>query len=239
MVIKEAVGIIETLGLTAAIESADAMVKAANVKLIGYELTKGYGWVTVKISGDVGAVNAAIAAGSSAASKVNKVISTLVLPRPHADLDGIINSPYNVCNRQKNIEESDDSLEDESFETTEQSEETKTEENINLENNEKISSEFSLSAEETDEKEKKEEKKLSNNIEGIEYLENLTVKEKDIEENTVESEKSDVQILGDDTQSHSKPKNKICNLCGDEFCPREKGQPHDKCIHIDDFKKEV
>ena len=86
---NEALGMIETKGLVAAVEAADAMVKSANVKLIGYEKI-GSGLVTVMVRGDVGAVRAAIDAGSVAAQKVGTVISTHLIPRPHRDVEGIL-----------------------------------------------------------------------------------------------------------------------------------------------------
>lgn len=86
---NEALGMIETKGLVAAVEAADAMVKSANVKLIGYEKI-GSGLVTVMVRGDVGAVRAAIDAGSAAAQKVGTVISTHLIPRPHRDVEGIL-----------------------------------------------------------------------------------------------------------------------------------------------------
>ena len=76
---KEAVGFIETVGLVAATEAADAAVKSANVNLIGYELTKGNGMITVKIEGDVGAVKAAVAAANSSASNVGDVYAVHVI----------------------------------------------------------------------------------------------------------------------------------------------------------------
>ncbi|HBT49846.1 MAG: Microcompartments protein [Caldanaerobacter subterraneus] len=85
----EALGMIETRGLVAAIEAADAMVKAANVKLIGYEKI-GSGLVTVMVRGDVGATKAATDAGAAAARKVGEVISVHVIPRPHADVEKIL-----------------------------------------------------------------------------------------------------------------------------------------------------
>jgi ethanolamine utilization protein EutM len=88
--LKLALGLIETVGMVAAIEAADAAVKSANVSLIGYELTKGGGMVTVKLQGDVGAVNAAVQAGSAAASKIGKVYSVKVIARPHQELSSII-----------------------------------------------------------------------------------------------------------------------------------------------------
>lgn len=89
---KNALGLIETVGMAAAIEAADAAVKSANVSLIGVELTKGDGMVTVKIEGDVGAVKAAIDAASQAALKVNKVFATKVIARPAEGLDELVYS---------------------------------------------------------------------------------------------------------------------------------------------------
>lgn len=86
---SEALGMIETKGLIAAIEAADAMVKAANVVLIGYEKI-GSGLVTVMVRGDVGAIKAATDAGAAAARNVGKVISIHVIPRPHTDVEKIL-----------------------------------------------------------------------------------------------------------------------------------------------------
>ena len=88
---KEALGMIETKGLVGAIEAADAMVKSANVTLIGYEKI-GSGLVTVMVRGDVGAVKAAVDAGSCAAEKVGEVVSQHVIPRPHTDVEKILPS---------------------------------------------------------------------------------------------------------------------------------------------------
>lgn len=82
-------GMIETKGLVAAIEAADAMVKSANVQLIGKEQVGG-GLVTVMVRGDVGAVKAATDAGASAAEKVGELISVHVIPRPHTEVDNIL-----------------------------------------------------------------------------------------------------------------------------------------------------
>lgn len=86
---QEALGMIETRGLIAAIEAADAMTKSANVLLVGYEKI-GSGLVTVMVRGDVGAVKAATDAGSAAANKVGEVVSVHVIPRPHTDTERII-----------------------------------------------------------------------------------------------------------------------------------------------------
>lgn len=85
----EALGMVETRGLIPAIEAADAMVKAANVKLIGYEKI-GSGLVTVMVRGDVGATKAATDAGAAAARKVGEVVSVHVIPRPHSDVEKIL-----------------------------------------------------------------------------------------------------------------------------------------------------
>ena len=85
----EALGMVETRGLVAAIEAADAMVKAANVVLIGSEKI-GSGLVSVMVRGDVGAVKAAVDAGSAAAASLGEVIATHVIPRPHADVEKIL-----------------------------------------------------------------------------------------------------------------------------------------------------
>lgn len=86
---KEALGMIETKGLVGSIEAADAMVKAAKVTLIGKELVGG-GLVTVMVRGDVGAVKAAVEAGSVAAKKVGELISVHVIPRPHEDVEAVL-----------------------------------------------------------------------------------------------------------------------------------------------------
>ena len=85
----EALGMIETRGLVAAIEAADAMVKAANVVLIGSEKI-GSGLVSVMVRGDVGAVKAAVETGSAAAGSLGEVIATHVIPRPHADVEKLL-----------------------------------------------------------------------------------------------------------------------------------------------------
>ena len=89
MIKNEALGMIETKGLVGSIEAADAMVKAANVTLIGKEFVGG-GIVTVMVRGDVGAVKAAVDAGTVAADKVGTVVSSHVIPRPHSDVEKIL-----------------------------------------------------------------------------------------------------------------------------------------------------
>ncbi|HRA76056.1 MAG TPA: BMC domain-containing protein [Propionicimonas sp.] len=87
---SEALGLIETKGYVGAVEAADAMVKSANVVLIGYQKV-GAGLVTVMVRGDVGAVKAAVDAGAAAAAQVGEeVVSKHVIPRPHADVEQLL-----------------------------------------------------------------------------------------------------------------------------------------------------
>ena len=87
---KKALGLIETIGLVTAIEAADAAVKSANVTLVGYENTRGGGKITVKVVGDVGAVQAAVAAGVAAAERIGKVYVQRIIPRPSDEIDALI-----------------------------------------------------------------------------------------------------------------------------------------------------
>ena len=93
---KEALGMVETRGLIGAIEAADAMVKAANVRLVGKEQI-GSGLVTVMVRGDVGAVKAATEAGAAAAKKVGELVSVHVIPRPHSDVENILPNGGYAC----------------------------------------------------------------------------------------------------------------------------------------------
>lgn len=86
---QEALGMVETRGLVAAIEAADAMLKAANVTLVGTEKI-GSGLVSVMVRGDVGAVKAAVESGANSASKLGELVATHVIPRPHTDVEKIL-----------------------------------------------------------------------------------------------------------------------------------------------------
>ncbi len=100
-----ALGMVETRGLVGAIEAADAMVKAANVVLIGSEYVGG-GFVTVMVRGDVGAVKAATDAGAAAAKRVGEVVSVHVIPRPHSDVEMILPQNSKGAIGGRNAEES-------------------------------------------------------------------------------------------------------------------------------------
>ncbi len=88
----EALGMVETRGLIGSVEAADAMVKAANVVLVGKEYI-GAGYVTVMVRGDVGAVKAATDAGAAAARRVGELVSVHVIPRPHNEVEKVIPKP--------------------------------------------------------------------------------------------------------------------------------------------------
>ena len=88
---KDALGMIETKGLVCAVEAADAMLKAANVSIVGYEKVGG-GLVSIMVRGDVGAVKAATDAGAESAAKVGEVLSVHVIPRPHGEVETILPS---------------------------------------------------------------------------------------------------------------------------------------------------
>ena len=108
---SDALGLIETRGLIGSIEAADAMVKAANVVLVGQEQVGG-GLVTVMVRGDVGAVKAATDAGAESAAKVGEVISVHVIPRPHAEVEAILPQPAQQTEKTLTLDFSTDEGED-------------------------------------------------------------------------------------------------------------------------------
>jgi len=93
---RNALGLIEVVGMTAAIVAADTAVKSANVRLLGYENSKGGGMITVKFEGDVGAVKAALEAASTAASGVNRIVSKHLIPRPSDEIEKMTNPKSKV-----------------------------------------------------------------------------------------------------------------------------------------------
>ncbi len=109
---KKALGIIETYGLTSAVEAADTAVKAANVVLIGYELARGSGLTTVKVVGDVGSVKAAMSAAEASVSKIGKVVAVHVIPRPHDDIDVLMQPEKSYAEKGKREEQEEVQAED-------------------------------------------------------------------------------------------------------------------------------
>ena len=95
----EALGMVETIGMVGAIEAGDAMVKAANVKLVNLEKIGG-GYVTALVRGDVGAVKAATEAGARAAENIGELYAVHVIPRPHMDLETVFPSQVNKAEQK-------------------------------------------------------------------------------------------------------------------------------------------
>ena len=118
----EALGLIEVVGLVGAIEVADTASKAADVRVIGYELTKGSGMVLVKIVGGVSAVKAAVDAASMAAERVSQVVSKHVIARPSNELDKIINTEKKEVKEEVVVEEITEEVVEEVVETNENDE---------------------------------------------------------------------------------------------------------------------
>ena len=107
----EALGMIETYGLVPSIEAADAMLKAAEVKLLERTFVKG-GLVTVTVTGDVAAVKAAVEAGSTSASRLGELVAVHVIPRPHVEVGETIVNPIPLIERSEHEHEDDDAEED-------------------------------------------------------------------------------------------------------------------------------
>lgn len=200
----KALGLIETIGLTAAIEACDAALKSANITLIGYELTRGGGMVTVKIEGDVGAVKAAIEAAEAAASKVNKVYTSFVIPRPIEGIKRMIASDETVGveKQQCDIDNSDNNLNstDNVIEISELKEI-------------KANKEGTKTNKAEEAEEEKDEEDEEDEVE-------------EIEEVMIEIENKDETKLDEIEETKE-----VCNLCKDPLCPRKKGQPRSLCIH--------
>lgn len=89
---RVALGLVETIGLAAAVEAADAMVKSSDVTIVARQQTGG-GLITIMVIGDVGATKAAVDAGRAAAARVGRVVSAHVIPRPHDDIRGLLRRP--------------------------------------------------------------------------------------------------------------------------------------------------
>jgi microcompartment protein CcmL/EutN len=212
-----ALGMIETVGLASAIEAADAAVKSANVTLIGYELTKGGGMVTVKFEGDVGSVKAAVEAGVAAAERVGKVFSKHVIPRPGNGVEAIVfncsvnedapvkeETPMFPEQRKASSEpvETIDFVKDEEIELeTEEPEVPETPTDLLLEVD---------SAEEG-------QLEVPHGEKHQEEADAVAAEETEFEEQTTNME--------------------VCNICKDPQCPRQKGDLKSTCIHYKELRR--
>ncbi len=216
---KLSLGIIETVGLAAAIEAADTCVKSANVKLVGYELSKGSGMTVVKIVGDVGAVKAAISAAEMAASWVSAVVSCKVIARPSEQLGMMIENGETVGLEMPPCEE-------ETAEKAEEAEviqETETVEIVQKTEEAEVIEETKI----VEEVEKIEETELTEETEEAEVIEDIETVEKVEETETIEEVES--RVL--ESVSEEKKDEITCNICNDPLCPRKKGDLRRECIH--------
>ncbi|RCW45665.1 MULTISPECIES: BMC domain-containing protein [unclassified Halanaerobium] len=208
---KTALGMVETLGLNAAFEAADVAKKAANIDLIGYEISRG-GLIVVKFTGDVGAVKAAVDAAKQAASKLSKVVGAHVIPRPHKDIDNMIRTDETVGYKKEKGEISEDN----SFKQEQTPKET--------EGDSKISEDSSAENKEDDE---------SDN-EDLDDAEKESEKQTDDEDLNTEKDAKKVDEV-EEVESDNKDEEDICNICGDPACPRRKGDLRKNCIHYDEI----
>lgn len=163
--VRNAIGLIETVGLAGAIDAADAAVKSANVELIGMEYTKGDGMVVIKIEGDVGAVKAGIESARQSASKVCRVFSYKVIPRPSEQLEMFLPTEPEVVHEVEAFEEVEAEIE---TETTEEVVEEVEEETIEAVTEDVEKKKDSQEAEETKEESAEGEEKSEEPIRLIE-----------------------------------------------------------------------
>lgn len=238
-------GIIETVGLAAAVEAADACVKSANVELVGYELTRGSGMVLIKIEGNVGAVKAAIDAAKVSAAKVGKVAGAHVIPRPSRQIDLLIRSGETVGLEKGPEASPPEAVEPETPEvadTAEEAEEGKkpdaaegAERAENIEENGNITE--AEAAEETEAPEEAAETEVSEENDTA-----LSSGGKDEFNESVLTDEPHGEIkkdeIKDNKEESAEPKHEeayTCNICKDPKCTRKKGDLKNKCIHYKNY----
>lgn len=214
--IQNALGLIEVLGMPAAVEAADTCMKSANVQLIGYENVTG-GIVTVKIQGDVGAVKSAIDAAKISAERINTVLNTLVIPRPSEGIHSMIFSE-----KIERVTEIEESISGQTSTSNQESEEVESEVEIELEDSTKNEIELEDSI--------MNEVELEVSIMNEENTGLIEIDPSPINAFIEERQESD-EIEQDQEDKVYRPKKASCNICKDVKCPREKGQPRNWCIH--------
>lgn len=226
--VMRALGLIETVGLAAAVEAADVAVKSANVSLIGYELTKGGGMVTVKIEGDVGAVKAAVEAGVIAAEKVGRVFSKQIIPRVASGVEKMVYSnetvglgkPNMIGEQQNDVEQAEGGAHETDTSKMDVLDEVKT----NNAHEEKMI---------------KDENSSSNGNANVKLVSISPLNEEEpivktgADEN--ETEDNDLHVMEnleeDFSEINIKEESEVCNICKDPLCPRRKGDLRSLCIH--------
>lgn len=196
----QALGMIETIGLPTAIAAADAATKAANVQLLGYDLATG-GLVTVKVRGDVGAVQAAVRAGAQVGAQVGQVVSTHVIPRPHVDLESmtaqlvrgpaVVSPPEPAAVKPRRPRQK------------------------------VVPPELEAAAVVTE---------LAAPAEVVSPEEDTPLPVV-IGQELIIDEAGGATFVEADMVIEEGAAGEVCNLCGDPACPRRKGQPHRLCVH--------
>ncbi len=204
---KDALGLIEAVGLAAAYEAADTALKTANVQLIGYELSKGDGMVLVKISGKVAAVQAGVKAAQMSASRVNKIYSVKVIPRPNQNIEKLVFTDETVKYENSKEDQKDSTESEEVIENTT---------TLEMSEDESESEPESEPEPESDKESEIETKVLtdSHTHENNEETFELNETERDV-------------VLGLLEQSTV-----TCNICNDPTCPRHKGEQKRNCKHF-------
>lgn len=220
---QQALGLIETVGLAAAYEAADTALKTANVSLIGYELSKGDGMVTVKIAGRVGAVEAGIKAAQMSAGLVNKVYSVKVIPRPSRNLDSMVFTDETVLYSDEAEEPSVNEQVVEGEAKEEISNVAETEESTENSNKVSIEAFVQTAVEKAAGEDILEEPEPDTQPDtGGDQAEAKS--EHDTKASPIAPEMVEEQLfLQDDTVT--------CNICSDPACPRTKGEAKRRCLH--------
>lgn len=216
---------IEVVGLAAAVEAADAALKSADVKLVGYELSKGGGMVVVKLTGNVSSVNMALEAAKNSASKVNKVCACKVIARMDESLDKVVYTKETVGYKEQSTVSYIDAVHEDS---TDIHEEPKIAESV-VEVQEEKQEELS---EDDEEEHTENEKEKSDEVEFNQEEFNEEDELDGEEDSEIQEELSEIE---EDIEQEDD--SEVCNLCWDPECPRKKGDLRNRCIHYDDYEK--
>lgn len=203
---RQALGLIETRGLVPAVEAADAALKAADVELLGYELARGRGLTTIKLEGNVSAVEAAVAAASAAASRVGTVVSVHVIPRPHEQIGMLTEDKTAEILKATpiGVPEIPD-LGDKGIENKSDAGKAK---EPKPDARKRVKQDSAGNGQQSD---------------GTGETNNVKIRQEGI---TEEAFKEEITEASGEAQGSA-----TCNLCKDPRCPRKKGEPRSMCIH--------
>lgn len=235
---RNAIGLIEVVGMAAALAAADAAVKSANVQLLGYEKTKGGGMITIKFEGDVGAVKAALDAASVEAGKVNRVVSKHFIPRPSDELEKILPKKQAPPEKKDATQVEAEEKPSLAIENKEEPQEI-AEPSQEVEKPQEIV-EASLEVEEPIEEASQEvEAQPSIEIASSEESEEVVLEDQSgkklvEDEETIEEEESSSSDNEEAESDHSPQltsDQEVCNICKDPACTRRKGDARTMCIH--------